>query len=274
MITNSFLTMSLLLSARALPSVSLRASRAPPSYIAIGRRWFDWDPNVTKRTGKPAITGTKHAYVAAKIPVVLVRDVPGVGIKGAIVDVKRGFARNVLVPKGDAVYGTLWENVDAFADPDVAKKQQVEQARSSTQQMIPFEWLNSVRLEFIRDTVPGQSNSLTEPISQWEVLESLSLQEEIDILPSQIVFPDSGILTVGKHNILVNLQLTVGTFTYTVKVDVKDKAEVAAAVRREAELKEAMKMKRPEFVLGSSRLSKPSKQDGTEDDTDDSDSEH
>ena len=236
------------------------------------RRWFDWDPSVTRKDGKPAITGTKAAYVASHIPVVLTRDVDGLGLKGAIVEVKRGYARNVLVPRGDAVYGTLWENIDAFADPEVSKKQQVEKAQMSTNIVAPFDWLNAVKLEFLRDTIPGSTSKLSSPVSVHEVLTSLSSSEEIDILPSQISFPDSGIDTVGRHTIPVTLQLTVGTFTYNIKVEVKNQAEVAAAERRESELREAMKMKRPEFVLGSSRLSK-SKQTNNDDVEEDSDSD-
>ena len=219
----------------------------------IFKRWFDWDPNVTRRNGKPAITGTKAAYVASEIPVVLIRDVDGLGPKGAIVHVKRGYARNFLVPNGDAVFGTLWENIDEFADPEVAKKQQVEEQTRSVQSFVPFDWLNSVKLEFLRETKPN-SPELTDPISVYEFLEAMSSQEQVDLLPSQIEFPVGGIGAVGKFTVEATLNLTVGMYKYTIKLDVRDKVEVAAADRREAELKEAMKMKRPEFALGSSRL--------------------
>jgi len=231
-------------------------SRNAASPINVTRRWFDWDPRVTRKDGKPAITGTKAAYVAAQIPVVLTRDIEGLGPKGTIVEVKRGFARNVLVPNGDAVYGTLWENIDAFADPKVSEKQQVEKESVTAKQIVPFDWLNGVRLEFLRDTTSDSKSKLESPISIREVLTAISIQESIDLLPSQVEFPQGGLETVGRHLIPITLNLSTGIFTYTIKIEAKDKAEVAAAERREAELREAMKMKRPEFVLGSSRLSK------------------
>lgn len=235
------------------------------SSLHVSRRWFDWDPRVTKRDGKPAITGSKHVYVAAEIPVVLVKDVAGLGNKGSVVSVKRGYARNVLIPNGDAVYGTVWENIDAFSDPDAAKKEKINNRSKSVQQAVPFDWLSEVRLEFLRDTLPSNTSKLVEPVTVWQVLEALSVQEHIDILPSQLEFPEGGIDSVGIQTVPLSLNLTVGTMNYKIKVDVKDKAEVAAAERREAELREAMKVKRPEFVLGTSRFSDPKLDDATGD---------
>ena len=253
------------MAARVLRSISgICQRRSEPSGLGSQqRRWFDWDPNVTKRDGKPAITGSKHAYVAAKIPVVLLRDVDGLGPKGAVVEVKRGYARNVLVPGGHACYGTLWENIDAHADPNVATKQKIETAKLANRVSFPFDWLNSVKLEFVRDKV-ASSSKLTDPIVLSEVLTALSVQEQVDFLPSQLSFPAEGIQTIGKHLIGITLDLKLGTFEYTIKIDVKDKLEIAAAERREEELREAMKISRPEFVLGSSRLSGPSKLESEE----------
>lgn len=243
------------------------------SALRSQRRWFDWDPHVSKRDGKPAITGTKHVYVAGKIPVVLLRDIEGLGQKGSILEVKRGFARNVLVPKGLAVYGTVWENVDAYADPKIGLKQEGEKStldHGST--AVPFEWLNSVRIEFVRESV-SSTNMLVEPVNIFEILSALSTQEQIDFLPAQVSLPPEGILTLGKHVVEVQLDLKVGNFRYKIKVDIKDKAELAAAERREADLREAMKVKRPEFILGKGRLSGFSKQLDTDNGDEDSDSE-
>jgi hypothetical protein len=48
-----------------------------------------------------------------------------------IVQVKRGFARNFLIPQGKAVYGTTWENIDRYATnkAEVIRKRAEEQAR-------------------------------------------------------------------------------------------------------------------------------------------------
>jgi large subunit ribosomal protein L9 len=237
------------------------------SVITTQKRWFDWDPRLTKKDGKPAFTGTKYAFVAAKIPVVLLKDVPGLGPKGAIVDVKRGHARNCLVPSGQAVYGTIWENIDEYADPELLNKENVAKAGETLKRAVPFEWLNNVRIEFQRDVVSPGSSTLSDPISMTDILKAMSSQEEIDLLPSQISISDGQIRTVGRHVVDIALVLNVGSFKYQFSVDVKDKAEVAAAERREAELREAMKMKRPEFVLGSGRVGRAQTPIGSGDDT-------
>ena len=219
------------------------------------QRNFQWDPRISRKDGKPAVTGTKSAFVASYIPVVLTTDVSGLGRKGEIVEVKRGFARNKLVPEGLAVYGTLWENIDAFADPELSTGKVAEQERTKTTAIVPFNWINSLRLNFISETVTPSTGKLTKPLSISDLLIALSAQEHVDFLPSQLTFPEDGIAVVGLYEVPVTLELTNGKFTYCIKVEVKDKAELAAAEKREAELREAMKLKRPDFILGTSRFS-------------------
>ena len=247
---------------------ALRLAESTP-FARVIRRGFEWDPRLTKKDGKPAITGSKHAYVASTIPVVLLRDVKGVGSKGSIVEVKRGFARNVLVPNGDAVYGTLWENVDSFADPAIIRSQHVEASTTQIHQLPPFNWLNDVEVSCLRDTSPTNPQKLSEPFTVREFMEIISLQEEFDFLPSQLDFPSEGITLIGRYTIPATLQLSVGTLSYSIKLSIQDKAEVAVAERREAELREAMKIKRPEFVLGSSRLARGSQSGINGDETSD-----
>jgi ribosomal protein L9 len=222
------------------------------------RRFFEWDPQQTRKTGKPSITGTKSAYVAAQIPVVLVKDVLGIGSSGDIVHVKRGLARNNLVASGLAVYGTRWDNIDRFAaiksvDEDVANR-----GNSMSLDRSPMDWIGKIELNFTRDThVIAAKAYLVQPITLREVLMSLSIQEHVDFLPAQVVaFPTKGIEKVGNHSITLSLSLDNRTQQFSFVVMIKDKAELAATERREAELMEAMKLKRPDFVLGSSRFTR------------------
>lgn len=131
------------------------------------QRAFSWDPKYTRLTGKPAITGSKSVFVSRHIPVVLLADVSGIGQVGSIVHVLRGYARTCLVPQGLAVYGTTWENIDAFASNKylpkkpkqiAAKKEIVEdkahavaaKPRIGRSKNTTFQWIDDICLKFMR----------------------------------------------------------------------------------------------------------------------------
>lgn len=60
-----------------------------------------------------------------------------------IVNVKRGYARTLLVPSGVAVYGTLWENIDRFADPAVISREaEIAQQSAKAAETHPTDWIN------------------------------------------------------------------------------------------------------------------------------------
>merc|ERR1719223_2009168 len=104
------------------------------------------------------MTGTKHVYVKNHIPVVLLETLRGLGMKGQIVHVKRGYARHQLIPKGRAVLGT------------------------------------------------------------WEILEELSAEHELDLLPANLDVPEDGFSDVGEHEISVRVafrspEMAAGRYT-------------------------------------------------------------
>eukprot|EP00392_Amoebophrya_sp_AT5.2_P008438 g8459.t1 len=136
------------------PTIRASSSLSTPSSRRIGAsvRCFSWwDPEHNRKTGRPAISKSEDLFVSKDIPVVLLKDVPKLGVRGPmvfgfftpqIVHVRRGYARSLLVPSGVAVYGTLWENIDRYADPDVLG------AAEATAKMIeaekeahPFDWV-------------------------------------------------------------------------------------------------------------------------------------
>merc|ERR1711933_391927 len=139
------------------------------------RCWFD--PNLTKETGRPAFSRAKDFFVSKDIPVVLLKDCPNLGVKGQIVQVRRGFARRVLVPSGVAVYGTLWENIDRFASPSVVEAEAaISKQIEKTKQAHPFDWINGIKIRFVRDS--NIDGHLKEPVSIWQVLQKLSREHQ------------------------------------------------------------------------------------------------
>merc|ERR1712194_457427 len=185
------------------PSTFLKAG---PSCLSGQRRWW-FDPDANRRSGhwdKPAITGSKYIFIKQHVPVVMLRNMKGLGKQGQIVNVKRGYARHQLVPKGMAVFAT-WENIDQFADPalveDPALKARVESERGR----LPFDWVDDIRLQFVRWAREDQNDVLLEPITVWDILRALSADHELDLLPGNLDMPEDGIVGVGYHEVPVRI---------------------------------------------------------------------
>ncbi|CAD7974572.1 unnamed protein product [Amoebophrya sp. A120] len=152
------------------------------------RRTMWWDPSLTRKNGKPAISKTQDLYVSKDIPVVLLKDVPKLGVKGQIVHVRRGYARNLLVPSGVAVYGALWENVDRYADPAViSAAEATARAIEAEQEAHPFDWIDEISLRLVRTVRNQQTGALQDPLTVWEFLNILSRDHELDLLPENLL---------------------------------------------------------------------------------------
>ncbi|CAD7950779.1 unnamed protein product [Amoebophrya sp. A25] len=159
------------------------------------RRHLWWDPTLNRKTGRPAISKSEDVFVSKDIPVVLLKDVPRLGVKGQIVNVRRGFARNLLVPSGVAVYGTMWENIDRYADPAViSRAEATARAIDAEKEGHPMDWIGEISLRIVRTTVDDGSGRLEKPLTIWNFLNMLSREHDLDLLPENILedFADSG----------------------------------------------------------------------------------
>uniref|UniRef100_A0A0G4I8E3 Ribosomal protein L9 domain-containing protein n=1 Tax=Chromera velia CCMP2878 TaxID=1169474 RepID=A0A0G4I8E3_9ALVE len=123
--------------------------------------------------------------------VVLLEHVPGVGRKGQIVSVRRGFGRHVLVPEGKAVWAT-WETIDEFADRDlVDDATAIGISQDGVRESLPFEWINHIRLVFQEPTHDSEPSLLLEAIDAFSIVRRLSEEHELDVLPADVSFPRS-----------------------------------------------------------------------------------
>eukprot|EP00405_Crypthecodinium_cohnii_P018573 CAMPEP_0206464990 /NCGR_PEP_ID=MMETSP0324_2-20121206/27551_1 /ASSEMBLY_ACC=CAM_ASM_000836 /TAXON_ID=2866 /ORGANISM="Crypthecodinium cohnii, Strain Seligo" /LENGTH=296 /DNA_ID=CAMNT_0053937739 /DNA_START=50 /DNA_END=940 /DNA_ORIENTATION=+ len=204
-------------SSAALLSAALPL-RAP---LLQQRRWW-FDPDATKRNhDKPAVTGSSYVFIKAHVPVVLLDNVKGLGKSGQIVHVKRGYARHFLVPKGLAVFGT-WENIDAYADPELMEDPAMKARVASQTGRLPFDWVDEIELRFVRWTREDDSAVLVDPISIWDVLEALSTDHELDLLPTNISMPEQGFTRSGHHEVPVRIAFRnpeTASGRYTVKIN-------------------------------------------------------
>lgn len=151
----------------------------------------------------------------------MLKKVKGLGEKGEIVNVKRGYARHQLVPKGLAVFGT-WENIDAYADPDLVEDPAVKARVATERGRLPFDWVDDVRLQFVRWAREDELHTLLEPISVWDILQSLSTDHELDLLPTNVDLPEGLITQVGVHEVPVRIafrspEAAAGRYTITVE---------------------------------------------------------
>ncbi|CAL1156766.1 unnamed protein product [Cladocopium goreaui] len=227
--------------ARAIaPSLACVARQRHLPCMAQRRWWFDVDASV-KKHDKPAVTASKYQFVKSHIPVVLLETIKGVGVKGQIVHVRRGYARHRLVPKGLAAFGT-WENIDAYADPQLIEDPTLKARVATEQGLLPFDWVDDVRLRFLRPAREDHSSLLVEPVSVWDILEDLSTNHELDLLPGNLDLPDDGITEVGVHEVPVRIAFRnpeSAAGRYNIVVNVLSKQSQDAEQQRE-EMKKAM----------------------------------
>lgn len=187
------------------------------------RRWW-WDPGASRKTYDKALMnhGNNRVYVSGQVPVVLLENVRGVGRKGQIVSVKRGYARHILVPKGLGVFGT-WENIDLHADPDLVEDPALKGQIGEVRGRLPFDWVGELKLRFVRQARDDQDEVLLEPLTVWDILEELSNDHELDLLPANLELPAGGILKTGLHEVPVrisfrNPQSAAGRYTLNLEV--------------------------------------------------------
>mmetsp|Transcript_62629 Transcript_62629/g.135991 ORF Transcript_62629/g.135991 Transcript_62629/m.135991 type:complete len:289 (+) Transcript_62629:94-960(+) len=206
--------------------------RLPPSTggiaatMAMQRRWWWWDVDGSFKKGdKPATTkGGKSSYVWVKgqVPVVLLDNVRGVGRKGQIVSVKRGYARHHLLPKNLGLFGT-WENIDMYADPSLIEDPALRSRAESGRGQLPFDWVDRIRLNFVRWAREDDLSLLLEPVTVWDVLQELSDNHDLDLLPGNVEMPGGSLAKIGTHEVPVrmafrNPESATGKYSFLVEV--------------------------------------------------------
>lgn len=180
------------------------------------------------------ITGTDHVFVKGQIPIVMLETVRGIGKKGQIVSVKRGFARHHLVPKGLALLGT-WENIDEYADPTLVEDPTLKARMLSDRGRLPFDWVDDIRLQFVRRAREDQLDMLLEPITVWDILQELSSNHELDLLPGNLDIPEGGVLKIGLTEVAARIAFRdpeSAAGRYTIRIEVVSEQSLLEEQRR------------------------------------------
>ncbi|CEM10755.1 unnamed protein product [Vitrella brassicaformis CCMP3155] len=200
-------------------------------------------------------------------PVVLKENVKNVGRTGQVVFVKRGYARHYLVPNELAVWGT-WENIDEHADPQYMHEAVQLGYSLDQQQKHSFDWVHDIKLQFVLKTHDTKLNELIEPLTVWQILDALSTQHELDLLPSNIDFPDrdkwKGLNTVGTHDVSIRIPFRTHTGAYAISVEIVSDQERRRAIERQKAM-EAELARRPDFTLSRRTMEIVEEDEGEED---------
>eukprot|EP00397_Hematodinium_sp_SG-2012_P064699 GEMP01092038.1.p1 GENE.GEMP01092038.1~~GEMP01092038.1.p1 ORF type:complete len:260 (+),score=51.68 GEMP01092038.1:120-899(+) len=206
------------------------------------------DPRIkSRKQGHPIISGSTELFVSKEIPVVLISNVNGVGQKGQIVNVKRGHARHCLVPQGLAAYATLWENIDRYADPSLITSATSVVKMTQKQKAHTFDWVNDIQLDFVRDTDPFDKQKFIEPVTAWCLLEQLSQEHQLDLLPHNLSLAEP-LSRVGAYDIACEIMFKGAvTKKYSVAVQLQSQWTQLEEQRR-GEMQRALQEK-PSFLL-------------------------
>ncbi|KAF4714952.1 hypothetical protein FOZ62_012721, partial [Perkinsus olseni] len=86
--------------------------------------------------------------------------------------------QQTIVPQKQAVYASLWENVDMYADPNLINRTAATIVGVGAKgESRPFDWIQEITLQFICETRgSGESSEepLADPLSYVDILEALS----------------------------------------------------------------------------------------------------
>lgn len=158
-------------------------------------------PGVLSRFGKALV----------QMKVILSQDVPNVGQAGAIAEVKDGFARNYLIPKGFAAMATPG-TLRVARERLQAEQRRVEREEQAQQALA--DRIDGTQLDLTARM--GEQGRLYGSITAQDIADALSAQvgQEID---RRKVLLDDPIRTAGEHTVIVHL---VGRLRPTIAVHI------------------------------------------------------
>lgn len=152
--------------------------------------------------------------------VILTDHVPGLGAEADVVKVKRGFARNYLLPQGKAheVTPSSMRTLD-----NLKKKRAEREARELNDAEELARRINKARLIFTLET--GESGKAFGSITAQDIMNRLKNEIGVEVDRHKIVL-EHPIKTTGEHEVAIKLHHDVtAQFGFTVKSAEHPKAE-------------------------------------------------
>ncbi len=143
--------------------------------------------------------------------VILTRDLEGYGFFGDIIEVKRGFANNYLIPRGYALPATEG-NISHIQEILKQKARKLEREKKKVLELAKK--LEGVVVEVVKPV--GEEGKLFGSVTPTDVINALK-EKGIDIDRKNVVFPHA-IKHVGVYTITIRLHRDV---LVEIKLDVK-----------------------------------------------------
>ncbi|GAA2262233.1 MULTISPECIES: 50S ribosomal protein L9 [Kitasatospora] len=135
--------------------------------------------------------------------IILTHEVPGLGSAGEVVEVKDGYARNYLVPRGYAIRWTKGGQKDVDAIRRARKIHEIQTLEVANEVKAKLEALQ-VKLA-VRS---GEAGRLFGSVTQADVVEAIKLADG-PVVDKRAVAIASPIKTVGTHKVSVKLHSDV-----------------------------------------------------------------
>ncbi len=144
--------------------------------------------------------------------VVLIKDVPGYGTFGDVVNVKDGFANNYLIPRGLALPATEG-NIKHVQEILKQKRRKLEREKAKAQEIA--EKINGLVIEIARPV--GVTGKLYGAVTVSEIADKIKELADVEVDKKKIMLK-APIKNVGRYNLTVKLHPEVSA---TITVDVK-----------------------------------------------------
>ncbi len=155
--------------------------------------------------------------MASTVEVVLKENLEHLGSIGDVVKVRRGYARNYLLPRGLAVVASRG-NVKQVEHEKAVQAQRVAKLRAEQEDIV--EQLSAVTVMVAKEA--GEDGKLFGSVTSSDVLEGLKARGvEIEIDKKKLVMPEKAIKEVGSYEVGVKLPYGL---TATLKLEVKTRA--------------------------------------------------
>jgi len=154
--------------------------------------------------------------MASTVEVVLKDNLRHLGSIGDVVRVRRGYARNFLLPRGLAVVASRG-NVRQIEHEKAIQAQRIAKLRSAQEEVVLE--LGKVTVMIAKEA--GEDGKLFGSVTSNDVLEGLKAKGVEDVDKKKLVMPEKTIKEVGSYEIGVKLPYGL---TATVKLEVKTRA--------------------------------------------------